>query len=77
MVVEKRTLSIEELEAQTALELPERNLLKKFTLVYIDVDTGNIIDVDVFRSFNDLVDACVQAGGILTVLSANTFACRV
>ena len=42
--MEKKLLSIEELEAQTALELPDREMMALVTIVLI---TGDIVTIDV------------------------------
>ena len=44
MLAEKKALSVEEIEAQTALELPDRELMLVTVIVPINV---NIRDVDV------------------------------
>ena len=41
MLVEKKTLSIEEIEAQTALELPDRELMALVNVTIFDVASHN------------------------------------
>jgi hypothetical protein len=54
-MLEKKTLSAADLEAQSVLELPDRTVMR-WALVYVNVKTG---DINVL-SFNDF-NTCAQA----------------
>ncbi len=61
----KRTLSMEHLEAQTALELPNREM-PLVTLVLVDlIDIGDVTIT--VRNVNVAAQICAAVGGILTV----------
>ncbi len=64
MLAEKKALSFEELEAQTALELPNREM-PLITLVIVDlIDVGDItIRV---RDVNVAAQICAALGGAFT-----------
>jgi hypothetical protein len=47
MLVDKRPLGVDELEAQTALELPDREMMALINIVVIDVLSGNEVAVQV------------------------------
>jgi hypothetical protein len=47
MLVEKKTLSIDELDAQTALELPDREMLALVNVVVFDVIDLRDVNVNV------------------------------
>ncbi len=46
MLTEKKALSLEDLEAQTALELPDREMMQ-VTVVITNLLNNNTIDIDV------------------------------
>ena len=56
MLAEKRPLSTEEIEAQTALELPERDMMALVTIVLV---TGDIVTIDV-RNVDVAFNICAQ-----------------
>ena len=64
MLMEKKALSFEELDAQTALELPNREM-PLITLVLIDLVDIRNIDITV-RDINVAAQICAAVGGILT-----------
>jgi hypothetical protein len=47
MLVEKKPLGVEELEAQTALELPDREMMALIEITVIDVLNNNEVNVQV------------------------------
>jgi hypothetical protein len=47
VLLEKQRLTLEELEAQTALELPERNMMALVTVVITNVLNNLSVDIDV------------------------------
>jgi len=67
MVTEKRALSIEELEAQTALELPDRELML-ITVVITNVLNNLSVSVDV-KNNNVAVQVCAAVNLINTIIS--------
>ena len=75
MLAEKRALSIEELEAQTALELPERELML-VTVVITNVLNNLSVNVDV-RNINVAVQVCAAVNAINTIIAPTTLTCRV
>ena len=56
MLLEKRELSLEDIEAQTALELPDREMMQ-IVVVIGDVLSDNTINIDV-RNNNIAVQVC-------------------
>ncbi len=58
MLPEKRALSVEEIEAQTALELPEREM-PLVTIVIGNVLSGNEVDVTV-RNVDVAANVCAN-----------------
>ena len=75
MLAEKKTLSFEALEEQTALELPSREM-PLITLVLVDlVDVGDITIT--VRNVRVAAQICAALGGILTTVNATTLSCDV
>ena len=69
----KRTLSMEELEAQTALELPNREM-PLVTLVLVDlIDIGDVTVT--VRNVNVAAQVCAALGGVLVDNSPPTLVC--
>jgi len=60
MVLEKRSLSFEDIEAQTALELPDRELMQ-ITVIITNIANNLSVDVDV-RNVNIAVQAAIPGG---------------
>jgi hypothetical protein len=76
MVLEKKRLSLDEIEAQTALELPDREMML-ITVVITNVLNNLSIDVDV-RNINVGVQICAVVNAITTnLLTADSLTCRV
>jgi hypothetical protein len=57
MLLEKRRLTMEDLEAQTALELPERDMMALVTIIITNLLNNLSVDVDV-RNNNVAVQVC-------------------
>jgi len=70
MTHDKQLLSSVELEAQTALELPQRQLLALVTVVITDILSGNVTKIDVS-------DINVANGICAAVLSSGLFKCDI
>ena len=69
----KRTLSMEELEAQTALELPNREM-PLVTLVLVDlIDIGDVTVT--VRNVNVAAQVCAALGGVLVDNSPPSLVC--
>ena len=64
----KRTLTLQDIEAQTVLELPNRQMLGLVTVVITNVLNGLHIDVDV-RNNNVAVQVCAVVDVINTIIS--------
>ncbi len=73
MLTEKKALSFEELDAQTALELPSREL-PLITLVLVDlVDIGDVTVT--VRNVQVAAQICAALGGVLVDNSPPTVVC--
>jgi hypothetical protein len=66
MLLEKKRLTLDELDAQTALELPERDMMALVTVVITNLLNNLSVDVDV-RNNNVAVQVCA------VVTALNTF----
>jgi hypothetical protein len=76
MLLEKHALSVEELEAQAALELPEREMLGLVTIVIKNVLNGLRIRVNVNN--NDVaVQVCAIVQALNTITTVDHFRCRI
>ena len=73
MLAEKKTLSLEALEAQTALELPSREM-PLITLVIVDLVDIRDITITV-RNVNVAAQICAALGGVLVDDSPPTLTC--
>jgi hypothetical protein len=65
MLLEKKRLTLEDFEAQTALELPERDMMALVTVVITNVLNNLSIDVDVKNN-----NVAVQVCAIVQLLNA-------
>jgi hypothetical protein len=74
MLLEKQTLSMEELEDQAALELPNRDMML-VTVVITNLLNNLSIDVDV-KNNNVAAQVCVIAG-VLAELTATPLSCEI
>jgi hypothetical protein len=65
LVDEKRALSLEELDAQVAFELPEREVPDTIRIILIN---GNVLPVQVrARDVNVFLNLCAQLVAILAI----------
>ena len=55
--MEKRTLNLSEIEAQTALELPDREMMALVTIVITNLLNNNTVTIDV-RNINVAAQIC-------------------
>jgi hypothetical protein len=65
MLLEKKRLTLDELDAQTALELPEREMMALVTVVITNLLNNLSIDVDVKNN-----NVAVQVCAVVTALSS-------
>jgi hypothetical protein len=65
MLLEKKRLTLEELDAQTALELPEREMMALVTIIITNLLNNLSIDVDVKNN-----NVAVQVCAVVTALSS-------
>jgi hypothetical protein len=76
MLLEKKALTLDDLEAQAAFELPDRNLLGLITVIavdVVDVDTGDILTdvVDITVKNNNIaVQVCAAVNAVVEALTA-------
>ena len=75
MLTEKRALSIEELEAQTALELPNRELML-VTVIINNVLNNLEVEVEV-KNVNIAVQVCAIVNVINTILDGDRLTCFI
>jgi len=74
MLLEKKRLSVEDLDAQTALELPDREMML-VTIVITNLLNGLHVDVDV-KNINVAVQVCAVVDVInLNLLGGNVLDC--
>jgi hypothetical protein len=66
MVLEKTALTLDDLEAQYAAELPEREMLGLITIIITNVLNNLSVDVDVKN-----VNVAVQVCAVINVLNQN------
>ena len=77
MLLEKKTLTLTDIEAETALVLPERNMMALITVVITNVLNNLSIDVDV-RNINVAVQVCAIVHLLNTILAGgNTLTCTI
>jgi hypothetical protein len=74
MLAEKKMLSVEELEAQAALELPDREMLS--LVVIRNVLNGLHIRVNVTHN-NVAVQVCAIVQALNSITTADKFTCRI
>jgi hypothetical protein len=76
MLLEKQTLSMEELEDQAALELPNRDMML-VTVIITNLLNNLSIDVDV-RNNKVAVQVCAVVNLLSTILpTGNTLTCEI
>jgi hypothetical protein len=76
MVLEKTALSLEELEAQYAAELPEREMLGLITVIITNVLNNLHIDVDV-KNVKVAVQVCAIVNVLNTILDGDRLTCFI
>ena len=75
MLTEKVRLSSEEIDAQSALELPDREMML-VTIVITNLLNNLSVEVDV-RNNNVAVQVCAAVQLINTIISPTTLVCEV
>jgi hypothetical protein len=75
MQLEKKALNLEEIEAQAALELPDREMML-VTVVITNVLNDLTVDVDV-RNVNVAVQVCAAVDLINTILDGDRLTCII
>ena len=76
MVLEKETLTLDDLEAQYAAELPEREMLGLITIIITNVLNNLSIDVDV-KNNNVAVQVCAVVNVLNTILDGDRLTCVI
>lgn len=76
MVLEKTSLSLDELEAQYAAELPEREMLGLITIIITNLLNNLHIDVDV-KNVNVAVQVCAVVNLLNTILDGDRLTCVI
>ena len=71
MLLEKKALSLEDIEAQSALELPDREMML-VTVVITNVLNNLTVEVDV-RNVNVAVQVCAAVNLLNTILVGGDF----
>jgi len=67
MLLEKRPLSLDDLEAQTAFELPDRTLPQLVTIVITNLLNDLTIDIDV-KNNNVALQVCAVVNALNAIL---------
>jgi hypothetical protein len=76
MVLEKEALSLDELEAQYAAELPEREMLGLITIIITNVLNNLEVEVDV-KNVNIAVQVCAIVNVLNTILDGDRLTCFI
>lgn len=76
MLLEKKTLTLNDIEAETALVLPERNMMALVTVVITNVLNNLSIEVDV-RNINVAVQVCAIVNLLGTILTVDDLTCTI
>ena len=75
MLAEKKRLSVADLEAQAAFELPNREMML-ITVVITNVLNNLSVDVDV-RNNNIAVQICAAVQALNTIIAPTVLTCEV
>jgi hypothetical protein len=75
MLLEKKALSLEEIEAQSALDLPDREMML-VTVVINNVLNNLSVDIDV-RNVNVAVQVCAVVNALNTILDGDRLTCTI
>jgi len=76
MVLEKRQLNLEDIEAQTALELPDREMMALVTILVTNNLNHLSIPIEV-KNNNIAVQVCAAVQALNTILAPTTLTCEV
>jgi hypothetical protein len=76
MLVEKTALSLDELEAQYAAELPEREMLGLITIIITNVLNNLSVDVEV-KNVNIAVQVCAIVNVLNSILDGDRLMCVI
>jgi hypothetical protein len=76
MVLEKEALSLDELEAQYAAELPEREMLGLITIIITNVLNNLSVDVEV-KNVNIAVQVCAIVNVLNSILDGDRLTCFI
>jgi hypothetical protein len=76
VLLEKRQLTTEDLEAQVALELPERDMMALITVIITDVLNNNTVSIDVNNN-KVAVQVCALVNLLNDLTGTTTFSCRI
>jgi hypothetical protein len=76
LVQEKRTLSLEDLEAQEVVELPDREMLGLITIVINNVLNNLSVDITV-RNVRVAVQVCAVVNVLNTILDGDRLTCTI
>ncbi len=76
MLLEKKILTLNDIEAETALVLPERNMMALVTVVITNLLNNLSIDIDV-RNNNVAIQVCAVVQALNTILVGQTLTCVI
>ena len=76
MLVEKQPLSLADIEAQTALELPDREMLALVTVIITNVLNNLSVNVEV-KNNSVAVQVCAAVQLINTIISPTVLHCEI
>jgi hypothetical protein len=76
MLLEKKRLSLDEMEAQTALELPAREMLALVNVIITNVLNNLSVVVNV-QNVNVGVQVCAAVNAINTILVGESLTCVI
>jgi hypothetical protein len=76
VLLEKQRVSLEELESQVALELPEREMLALVTIVITNVLNNLSIDIDVNNN-RVAVQVCAVVQALNSITTVDHFTCTI
>ena len=76
MLVEKQSLSLADIEAQTALELPDREMLALVTVIITNVLNNLSVNVEV-KNNSVAVQVCAAVQLINTIISPTVLHCEI
>jgi hypothetical protein len=76
MVLEKTALSLDDLEAQYAAELPEREMLGLITIIITNLLNNLEVEVEV-KNVNVAVQVCAIVNVLNTILDGDRLTCVI